>query len=143
MKNNKLLSIAISISLILIAISISYYFLKILPDQNKSELELSQQKMLNELEERCTELGQNKYSMEKEDEEAAGNGSYLLPNYSYNKSLDACLYRGIFVGDKYRSKYIINLDTNETLFESDYYDNEHFTGLTDIEFSEKESEVMK
>lgn len=141
MKSYKYIPTICALSLILATIFIGWYFLIILPEQNQQELIINQQRLFSELKAKCTTLGQSKYLVEKKGE--SSDEHFLLPKYSYNKSLDSCLYRGIYISNNFRSKYIINLDTNDTIVTSDYVNDELFYGLTDEEFSVKEGELFR
>ncbi|MDP2643092.1 MAG: hypothetical protein Q8P62_04590 [Candidatus Peregrinibacteria bacterium] len=141
---NKILTSSIALGILIISFSISYYFLKILPAQKQINITISEQEKVQNLREKCNQLGKEKYKEEQKEQESAKIGNFGAPNYIYNKTLDTCLYKNVYFGDSgYRSFYIIDLYTNKTLATNDSLDGKDWkNGLTLPEFLEKENELM-
>lgn len=118
--------------LIMVSAFGSYYLFIILPAQEQS----------NKISD-CRELGNSYRKSEIADNK---NISFFVPKYTYNKKLDTCIYSGGFIDSvesegvtqRFVDKYIIDINTNTTLYSSTKLDGELVAGIDGDEFSEKE-----
>lgn len=78
--------------------------------------------------------------------------SFSVPKYTYNKSLDTCLFSRSFIDTRSQKslddagfiyEYIIDINTNETLFYSAKRGGELVDGIDSTEFSQKEQELFE
>jgi len=81
--------------------------------QNK-EQEKKEEEFMFSMKQKCREEGNKTY---QEDEKEKGSGSLCVPQYSYNKELNTCLYYGCFIASdgKFMEKWVKDVFTNEEI----------------------------
>lgn len=124
----------IGASIVIVAVAIAYFFIIYLPQNQKQNFVFNKQK-------ECRNICEAIYKTDK----SSTDGTMMKSQYFYNKEKNTCYYSGGFIGAKEPlsvTKYITNCLTNEEVI---YYTKigDKIFGVTEVEFDNKEKELMK
>ena len=121
MNFNNFLKIIIGFGFLIICCSVAYYFLISLPNESKREMEIKEQKELEGKIEKCFEDAKQFH----EDYIESLDGytyEYFEQRYTYNKTIEKCLYSGgktnknnTFDNIIYWERFVKDIYTNENI----------------------------
>jgi len=105
-----------ALGFLLLAISVAYYFLAILPEQNRAATAL-------ENKQKCQEAGFELSDRQRQEAEAIAGVVFVDPEFTYNSELQTCFYKdtitsssGVvdrFIKDVYANKEVVSWLTIE------------------------------